>query len=188
MSASRVILVLFGVMIVGALGLGGCAYSGYRGTITKDENVKKNWADVEVQLERRFSLIPNLVATTKGYAGHEKEVFTKIAEARNAYASAATQNEKVQAASVLDGMLRTVLVQPFPELKANENFRSLQVTLEGTENRLAEARRNYNDAVADLNTAIRGFPGSMYASWSGVKVAEPFKADEGTKIAPKVEF
>lgn len=188
MSASRLILVLLGLMIIGALGLGGCAYSGYRGTITKDENVKRAWADVETALQRRFDLIPNLVATTKGYAGHEKEVFTKIAEARNAYASAATQSEKVQAASMLDGMLRTVLVQPFPELRANENFRGLMVQLEGTENRIKESRTKYNDAVADLNTAIRGFPGSIYASWSGVKVAEPFKADEGSKVAPKVEF
>jgi len=188
MSASRLIMAFIGLLFLGGIIMGGCAYSGYQGTIAKDETVKKSWADVDAALQRRFELIPNIVATTKGYAGHEKEVFIKIAEARNAYATAATQSEKVQAASALDGMLRTILVQPFPELKANENFRSLMVTLEGTENRIKEARTKYNDAVSVLNSAIRGFPGSMYASWSGVKEAEYFKADEGTKAAPKVEF
>jgi len=188
MSASRIILALVGLLFLGGIVGGGCAYSGYRGTITKDEVVKKSWADVESALQRRFDLIPNLVATTKGYAGHEKEIFIKIAEARNAYATAGSQSEKVQAASALDGMMRTILVQPFPELRANENFRALMVSLEGTENRVKESRTKYNDAVNDLNSAIRGFPGSMYASWSGVKPAEYFKADEGSKTAPKVEF
>lgn len=188
MSASRLILVLF----AGLLGLGviagGCAYSGYKGVIAKDETVKAAWADVDVDLVRRSELIGNLVETTKGYAGHEKEVFTRIAEARNALAAATTPEERIKADNAISGLLRPILVQPFPELKANENFRTLMVSLEGTENRIAEKRRKYNDAVKELNTQVRAFPGSLYAGWAGVKEAAMFQAAEAAKEAPKVKF
>jgi len=188
MSASRLILVfLAGLLALGVI-TGGCAYSGYNGVIANDEAVKKSWGDVETALQRRFDLIPNLMETVKGYAGHEKEIFVKIAEARANYGKATTVAEKAQSASVLDGYMRSILVQPFPELKANENFRRFMVALEGTENRIKETRTKYNEAVESLNSRIRGFPGSLYAGWAGVKPAEYFKSDEAAKEAPKVKF
>ena len=178
------------VLIVGAVIAGGCAYGGYKKTINLDEGVKSSWGDVEVVLKRRFDLIPNIVETVKGYAKHEKELLQGIADARKAYTGAATVGEKAQAASQLDGFLSRLLViqERYPELKANENFRSLQVTLEGTENRIGESRKKYNDHVRDLNGYIRAFPGSLYASWSGVKPATYFEAGEAAKEAPKVTF
>ena len=178
------------VLIVGAVIAGGCAYGGYKKTINLDEGVKSSWGDVEVVLKRRFDLIPNIVETVKGYAKHEKELFQGIADARKAYTGAASVGEKAQAASQLDGFLSRLLViqEKYPELKANESFRSLQVTLEGTENRISEVRKRYNDTARELNSYIRAFPGTLYASWSGVKPATYFEAGEAAKEAPKVSF
>ena len=190
MSASKAILV-FLVVIVGAAVIGGgCAYSGYRSTISMDETVKKTWADVDVVLKRRFDLIPNIVNTVKGYATHEKELLQGIADARKAYTGAATADDKMKANNVLDSFVSRLLViqERYPDLKANENFRQLQVELEGTENRIAEMRKRYNDAVRALNGYIRAFPGSLYASWSGVKPAEYFEAGEGATTVPEVKF
>jgi LemA protein len=187
MSASKVILIFLVVLIGGGVIGGGCGYSGYRGTISKDETVKKTWADVEVVLKRRFDLIPNVVETVKGYAKHEKDLLQGIADVRKSYFSAQTPADKAKAASTLDGYLSRLLVvsENYPQLKANENFRALQVELEGTENRIAEMRKRYNDAVRSLNEYIRAFPGSMYASWSGVKPAVYFEAGEtARKLRP----
>ena len=189
-SALKGLGLLLALLIGGAVLAGGCAFSGYRNTIALDERVKSSWGDVEVVLKRRFDLIPNLVETVKGYAKHEKELLQGIADARKAYTGAATVGEKAQAASQLDGFLSRLLViqERYPELKANENFRSLQVTLEGTENRIGEMRKRYNDSVNDLNSYIRAFPGKFYASWAGVKPATYFEAGEAAKEAPKVTF
>ncbi|MEK6643303.1 MAG: LemA family protein [Planctomycetota bacterium] len=190
MSASKVLLLFFAVMLGGAVLVGGCGYSGYRGTISKDEAVKSAWGDVEVALKRRFDLIPNIVETVKGYAKQEKDLFQGIADARANYTGAASVGEKAKAAGALDGFLSRLLViqERYPELKSNQNFRDLQVTLEGTENRIGEMRKKYNDSAKSLNEYIRAFPGSLYAGWSGVKTADYFQAGEEAKEVPKVKF
>lgn len=190
MNAMKLIGVAVVVLVIGAVLLGGCAYTGYRQTISMDENVKKAWADIEVVLKRRFDLIPNLEQTVKGYAKHEKDLFQGIADARKSYTGAATPADKLKADASLGSALSRLLViqERYPELKANENFRSLQVELEGSENRIAEMRKRYGDAVRALNAHIRPFPGSLYASWAGVKPAEYFEAGEQAKDAPKVNF
>ena len=190
MSAGKAILTFFVVIIVVALIIGGCGYSGYKRTIALDELVKSAWSDVDVVLKRRFDLIPNVVETVKGYAKHEQQLLQGIADVRKSYFTATTTAEKAQAAGTLDGMLSRLLVlrETYPELKANENFRALQIELEGTENRIAEKRKRYNDAVRALNSYIRAFPGSMYARWAGVQKAQYFEAGEGAQEAPKVKF
>ena len=190
MSAGKAVLLVFVVLFAGVLIAGGCAYSGYYGTIAKDEQVKKAWADVEVVLKRRFDLVPNIVQTVKGYAAHEKELLQGIADARKAYTGAASAAGKMQANNALDGFLSRLLViqERYPELKANKNFESLQITLEGSENRIAELRKRYNEAAQNLNSYIRAFPGSLYASWTGVKPADYFEAGEEAQEAPKVQF
>jgi len=190
MSAGKAILLVFVVMILGAVLVGGCAYGGYRRTIALDEGVKNSWADVESVLQRRFDLIPNVVETVKGYAKHEKDLLQGIADVRKSYFTATTPAEKAKAATGLEGALSRLLVlqEKYPELKANQNFRDLQVELEGTENRINERRSRYNDEVRQLNAYIRAFPGSMYAGWSGVKPAEYFQAAGNAKEAPQVKF
>ncbi len=190
MSASKVILIFLGVLVLGTLIIGGCGYGGYKETIALDESVQSAWADVEVVLKRRFDLIPNIVATVKGYASHEKDLLQGIADVRKSYFSAQSRNEKAKAASAFEGVLSRLMVlrETYPELKANESFHALQIELEGTENRIAEKRKRYNAAVKRLNSRIRAFPGSLYASWVGVEKAEYFQAGEAAKEAPKVEF
>ncbi len=190
MSASKAIRLFLVVLVGGAVLTGGCAYSGYRKTISMDEQVQKTWSDVEVVLKRRFDLIPNIVETVKGYASHEKELFQGIADARKAYTGAANASAKMQANNAMDGFLSRLLViqERYPELKANENFRGLQVELEGTENRIAEMRKRYNDAVRGLNSYIRAFPGSLYAGWAGVAKVDYFEAGEEAQQTPKVTF
>jgi LemA protein len=190
MNALKGIMIFVLVLIVGAVLAGGCAYGGYKKTIALDEGVKSSWGDVEVALKRRFDLIPNIVNTVKGYATHEKELLQGIADARKAYTGAASVPDKAQAASQLEGFLSRLLViqERYPELKADQSFRQLQVSLEGTENRIGESRKQYNDRVRDLNAYIRAFPGTQYAAWSGVKPATYFEAGEAAKEAPKVQF
>jgi LemA protein len=190
MSAAKAILIFLAVLIVVALGIGGCMYGGYRRTIALDESVKSAWADVEVVLKRRFDLIPNVVETVKGYAKHEQGLLQGIADVRKSYFSANTTAEKAQAAGALEGMLSRLLVlrETYPELKANENFRALQIELEGTENRIAEKRKRYNENVKALNSYIRAFPGSTYARWAGVQKAEYFEAGEAAQQTPQVKF
>jgi LemA protein len=170
--------------------IGGCGYSGYRKTIRLDADVQGAWADVEVVLKRRFDLIPNIVETVKGYAKHEKELLQGIADVRKSYFNAGSRAEKAKAAGAMEGMLSRLLVlrETYPDLKANQNFRALQVELEGTENRIAEKRKAYNSAVRALNGYIRAWPGSMYAGWTGVEKAEYFEAGEEAQETPKVEF
>ncbi|MFH1419956.1 MAG: LemA family protein [Planctomycetota bacterium] len=190
MSASKVILIFLGVVVLIGLGIGGCAFSGYKATIRYDEEVQQSWADVEVVLKRRFDLIPNIVETVKGYAKHETELLQGIADVRKSYFGADTRAEKAKAAGALEGMLSRLLVlrESYPDLKANQNFRALQIELEGTENRIAEKRKRYNAAVKMLNSHIRVFPGTMYASWTGVQKAEYFEAGEAAQETPKVKF
>ena len=190
MSAGKMVVIFFVVLGIAALAVGGCAYGGYRHTIALDEAVKSNWADVEVVLQRRFDLIPNVVETVKGYATHEKEVLQGIADVRKSYTGAATVADKAKAAGELDGYLARLLVisENYPQLRASENFHALQVELEGSENRIKEKRLGYNAAVKGLNSYIRAFPGSTYAKWAGVQPGVYFEAGAGAKEAPKVKF
>ena len=167
------------------------AKGGYDSAVTKSEAVNIHWGQVETQLQRRFDLIPNLVETVKGYAAHETELFTHIADARTKYFQADTTAGKVQAAGILQGALSRLLLlqERYPELKANQNFLTLQAQIEGTENRVAVARKRYNDAVGALNTYQRKFFGRMFCNWAGVGPAEYFKATEAAATTvPQVEF
>jgi LemA protein len=180
-------IILFGVMVVMLASLSGC---GYNTTIELDEQVKSQWAQIEVQLKRRYDLIPNLVETVQGYAAHEKELFTAIADARKAYFSAPTQADQVKAANGLEGVLSRLLMlkETYPQLKANESFLKLQDSLEGSENRISVERKRYNDAVKELNSYVRGIPGKWWASMTGVQTAEYFETPEAEKATPKVNF
>lgn len=183
------IIVIFLVIIFAVLGFVGT----YNSLQVADETINSNWAQVENQLKRRNDLIPNLVSTVKGYAAHEKEVFTNIAEARSKLSGAMSSND-VKAVSQSSGELNSALsrlllvVERYPELKADKSFLALQDELAGTENRLAVARKDYNDSVKTLNARIRTFPTSIIASISGIKARDYFEIDEGEKATPKVEF
>lgn len=183
------IIVIFLVIIFAVLGFVGT----YNSLQVADETINSNWAQVENQLKRRNDLIPNLVSTVKGYAAHEKEVFTNIAEARSKLSGAMSSND-VKAVSQSSGELNSALsrlllvVERYPELKADKSFLALQDELAGTENRLAVARKDYNDSVKALNARIRTFPTSIIASISGIKARDYFEIDDGEKATPKVEF
>ena len=187
--AGKVLLVL-GILLVPLVIVGGCAISGYNKAIALSEDVDNRWAQVESVLQRRFDLVPNLVETVKGYATHEKEVFSNIAEARAAYTGAGSRAEKIKAATAFESVLSRLLVirEAYPDLKANQNFMSLQAQLEGTENRIAVERKRYNDAVKRLNTYCRKFFGRMFAGWAGVEKAEYFEVAEEAKAVHKVDF
>jgi LemA protein len=157
----------------------------------KREAVNAAWAQVDVVLQRRADLIPNLVETVKGYATQEQIVFGDIAKARAALIGAKTPTDKIAANGQLDSALSRLLVvvENYPQLKSNENFLRLQDELAGTENRIAVERRRYNDVIQDYNTYIATFPNSFIASMSGFARNDAyFKTDEGARTAPKVNF
>ncbi|MCK9311538.1 MAG: LemA family protein [Bacteroidales bacterium] len=173
--------------------------SQYNGMVTADENVAKTWANVESQYQRRSDLIPNLVATVKGYAAHEKSTLNAVVEAR-AKASQTTINPtnmtpeslaKYQAAqsevgSTLNRLL--VTVEKYPDLKANQNFLELQAQLEGTENRISVERQRFNDAAQGFNVMIRRFPRNIIAGMFGFEKKVYFEAEEAAAKAPEVKF
>jgi LemA protein len=159
--------------------------------VTKNETVKAAWSQVDIVLQRRADLIPNLVETVKGFALQEQTVFGDIAKARSRLLSANTPSDKIAANQQLDGALGRLLVvvENYPQLKSNENFLRLQDELAGTENRIAVERKRYNDALQDYNTFIGLFPNSMWAGMAGFKRNDAyFAASEGAKTAPKVDF
>ena len=159
--------------------------------VTKNEAVKASWSQVDIVLQRRADLIPNLVETVKGYAQQEVTVFGDIAKARSALLSAGTPQEKIAANGYLDTALGHLLAitENYPQLKSNENFLSLQDELAGTENRIAVERKRYNDTLQDYNTYVQQFPNSIYAGWAGFKANEAyFTASEGARQVPKVNF
>ena len=162
----------------------------YNSLVTMDEGVKAAWAQVENQLQRRYDLIPNYVETVKGYARHEKEVFVKVTEARSRVGSAKSLNEKIQANNQLSSALGRLLVvvERYPDLKANTNFIRLQDELAGTENRIAVERRRYNEAVRIYNTRIRSFPTNIIAGMFGFEKATFFQVPKERQEAPKVKF
>ena len=162
----------------------------YNKFVTAEENVDESYAQVENQLQRRMDLIPNLVSTVKGYASHEEKVLGDIAEARTRLAGANGPEDQAAANDELSGALGRLLVvvESYPDLKANENYIQLMDSLEGTENRIGVARQDYNDAVASLNRQVKRFPGKIVASIFGFDEREYFKADEAAKEVPKVDF
>jgi len=184
-------LVLVVILIILALIFGGI-YVGRRNQMAiKREAVSAAWSQVDVVLQRRADLIPNLVATVKGFAVHEEQVFGEIAQARSALIGAKTPADKIAANGALDSALSRLLVitENYPQLKSNENFLRLQDELAGTENRIAVERRRYNDTLQDYNTYISLFPNSFIAGIAGFTRNDAyFKADEGSRTAPKVEF
>src|SRR6201993_1165084 len=167
-------------------------YVGVRNTlVTKNEAVKAAWSQVDIVLERRADLIPNLVETVKGFAAQEVTVFGDIAKARSALLSAGTPADKIAANQRLDSALGRLLVvvENYPQLKSNENFLRLQDELAGTENRIAVERRRYNETLQDYNTYISLFPNNLIASLSGFARNDAyFKTEEGARQAPKVNF
>lgn len=175
------------------------AVGGYNGLVTESENVDNSWANVETQYQRRADLIPNLVNTVKGYATHERETLEGVMKAR----SEATQTkidptnltpeklaeyQKAQG-NISQALGRLMVIQErYPELKANENFQELQAQLEGTENRINVARKDFNDAAKSYNVSIRRFPKNILASLFGFKKKAYFEAEAGAEKAPEVKF
>jgi LemA protein len=170
----------------------GSMYVGRRNEmVRKRETVNAAWSQVDVVLQRRADLIPNLVETVKGYAGQEQKVFGDIAAARSQLLNAKTPTDKISANGQLDSALGRllVIVENYPQLKSNENFMRLQDELAGTENRIAVERRRYNETVQDYNTYISLFPNNIVAGMSGFSRNDAyFKADEGSRQAPHVNF
>lgn len=180
------------IVIIVILAVAGLGYVNVKNTlVSKNEAVKAAWSQVDIVLQRRADLIPNLVETVKGYATQEQTVFGDIAKARSALLSAGTPQEKIAANGQLDGALGRLLliVENYPQLKSNENFLRLQDELAGTENRIAVERKRYNDTLRDYNTYVQQFPNSLFAGWAGFKPNDAyFTASEGSRVAPKVNF
>ena len=184
-------LIVIIVLILIALAVFGQYVSVRNTLVTKNEAVKAAWSQVDIVLQRRADLIPNLVETVKGIAKQEQTVFGDIAKARSQLLSAGTPSEKIAANQQLDGALGRLLaiVENYPQLKSNENFLRLQDELAGTENRIAVERKRYNDALQDYNTYVQKFPANIFARWAGFKPNEAyFTAAEGSRQVPKVDF
>jgi len=183
-------LVIAAVAVLIGIGVAVFGVGGYNRAKELDQNVKNQWAQVEVQLQRRFDLVPQLEATVKGVAGQEQKVFLGIANARKAYFQADNVAGKAAAANDFNSALSRLLVlqEQYPQLKSNEAFLKMQDTVEGTEDRLSVERKRYNDAVRDLDLFTQTFPNSFYAQFAGVKPAEYLKAPEAAQTAPKIDF
>ncbi len=187
-----VVLVVILVVLL-LIGLGGFRWyvGGYDKAVNLEQGAEKAWADIDSNLQRRLDLIPNLVSTVKGYAEHEKELFENIAKSREKYFQAPSREGKIEASNQLTGFLSRLLVlqERYPDLKANQNFRDLQVALEGTENRINVARTRYNDAAKVLNSYTKQLFGKYFCKKAGVEAVEYFEATEQAKTeVPKVEF
>src|SRR6202158_4050427 len=184
------VIVLVVVAVI-ALLVGGAYVSSRNQMVTKNEAVKSAWAEVDVVLQRRADLIPNLVETVKGFAAQEQTVFHDIAAARSALLGAKTPSDKIAANGQLDGAIGRllVIVENYPQLKSNENFLRLQDELAGTENRIAVERKRYNDSLQDYNTYVQQFPNNIFAGWAGFKRNDAyFAASEASRQVPSVKF
>ena len=163
----------------------------YNALVQRRETIRESWAQVENVLQRRYDLIPNLVNTVKGYAAHERGVLEEVTRLRSQWAAAKTLDEKVGAAQQLEGALGRLMVvlERYPDLKANQNFLALQDELAGTENRIAVERRRYNETVRSYNVLARGFPSNLIAKFTGFSPSDAyFQATEQAKHVPKVEL
>lgn len=185
------------LVVIGLVAIWGI--SGYNSLVSSDEEAQTKWADVETQYQRRADLIPNLVNTVKGYAAHESETLQAVVEARAQATSVSIDPSNMSAEQIAnfqkaqDGVSSAlskllVTVEKYPDLKANENFKELQAQLEGTENRISVARRDYNDASRQYNTSLRSFPKNILASLFGFEKRAYFEAQTGTEQAPSVQF
>src|SRR6202163_4941329 len=188
MGKTWIIIIVVVLILLGVFG----QYIGVKNTlVAKNEAVKAAWSQVDIVLQRRADLIPNLVETVKGYAAQEHTVFGDIAKARSDLLSAGSPQQKIAANGQLDGAIGHLLaiVENYPQLKSNENFLRLQDELAGTENRIAVERKRYNDTLQDYNTYVQQFPNSIFAKWAGFKPNEAyFVASEGAREVPKVNF
>lgn len=179
---------IWAIAVVAVLVLWGLGQ--YNGMVGRDEACNEAWGNVESVLQRRFDLIPNLVNTVKGYAAHEKGTLEEITRLRSQWGEAKTPEEKMAAASGMESALARlmVVVESYPELKANENFVRLQDELSGTENRINVERQRYNESVKGYNTGIRKMPGALIARLAGFETRKPFEAVEAAATAPTVQF
>lgn len=178
-----ILLILIILAIIAVIGI-------YNGLVVKRTRVDNGWAQIDVQLKRRYDLIPNLVETVKGYAAHEKEVLEKVAELRSRAMGATNPHESAEANNMLSATLKTLfaVAENYPQLKANENFMRLQEELSATENKIAFARQFYNDVVMDYNATIQKFPQTIIASMFNFIRREFFEAPAGEREAVKVKF
>jgi LemA protein len=187
----KTVWIVLGVILLVVLMLGGWLIGGLNHVVRLDEAVNSAWAQVENQLQRRNDLIPNLVNTVKGYAAHEKGLFTEITQLRSQWASAETREQKIETANQMTNALSRLLlvVENYPDLKANQNFLALQSQLEGTENRIAVERMRYNNAVKAFNSYRRTVFGAFFASMRGLdQPREYFEAVETAREVPVVKF
>lgn len=182
--------IAIGVVLLFIFGSGACLVSRYNNLVQQEEAIEGRWAQVENVLQRRADLIPNLVSTVQGYADHEREVFTRVAEARSELLAARGPAEAAEANQGLTSALGRLMAisENYPQLKADGSFQRLQDELAGTENRIAVERQRYNEAVQDFNTSIRQFPNSMLAGMMGLDSRDYFEADEGAQAVPDVSF
>ncbi|MCB2198081.1 LemA family protein [bacterium] len=185
-----ILLVVLAVLLI----LGLSVYSFFKGTynslVQLDETSNSAWAEVENNLQRRYDLIPNLVNTVKGFANQEKEVFLGVTEARSKVGGATTRDQRINAENELSGALSRMLlvVENYPQLKSDANFRALQDELSGTENRLAVARKRYNDAVRQFNVMIRQFPQNIVANMFGFEKKTFYEIPDEARANPEVQF
>ena len=187
MSSKTWMWVLLGAGVLFVLTLIGS----YNGLVAAKNNLDRAYADVDTDLQRRYDLIPNLVETVKGYAKHEKDVLEEVTRLRSQWGAAQNTDDKVKASNDLEGALSRlmVVVEKYPDLKANEGFLRLQDELSGTENRISVARRRYNESVQDYNQRVQSFPSNLVASLGGFKTKDVyFKANEAAQAPPKVQF
>ena len=187
----KILLIVVAILIVLGLVVGGKIASVNNQLVTEREAIKGAWSQVDVALQRRADLIPNLVETVKGFAAHEKSILEALANARAALVGAKNPQEKIQANSALDGAIGRllVIVENYPQLKANENFLRLQDELAGTENRIAVERRKYNDVVQKYNISIGLFPNNIFAGMLGFQRNDDyFKTEPSARETPKVKF
>lgn len=187
MKRGLIILIVLAVLV---FIIGAAFISSYNGLVAAKESVDNSFRNIDTQLQRRTDLIPNLVATVKGFAAQEKTIIDSVTSARAKLAGAQSVGEKATADGELSGALSRLLVvvENYPELKSDANFRQLSDELAGTENRIAVSRKDYNDIVKSYNTKIKSFPTIMIANIFGFKAAEYFQAAEGTDTVPTVSF
>jgi LemA protein len=191
MKSLWVVLGVVGLLIVVLLFAGGSYVSSKNQMVEKNQAVQASFSNIDVDLQRRADLIPNLVATVKGYANVEESILTAIANARAGLMTAKTPDEKLAANDRLNVALLPLMrmQENYPQLKSNDQFMRLQDELAGTENRIAVSRRRYNDAIRDYNVFIQQFPNSIWANFAGFQPkTEYYSADPGAKTAPKVDF
>ena len=180
--------IVLGVVLLVCIGGG---FGTYNTFVQRQELIRESWAQVENVLQRRYDLIPNLVNTVKGYAAHERQLLEEVTRLRSQWGQAGTLDQKVGTAQQLEGALGRLMVvlERYPELKANQNFLALQDELAGTENRISVERRRYNESVRNYNIAVRGFPSNLIAKLTGFSPSNAyFEAAKEAKEAPKVQF